>query len=257
MTLFDKFQTILTLTGIFLNKKHSVKVASNADFCKKCVVLFVRAPQMGMVKTRLAKKVGAEIALDLHQKFTEDLINTLTSVGSTVSIYYHPSESRSQLIHWLGPSFGYYPQSGNDLGRRMEHAFCRSFEMGFNRVLLVGSDLPDLPVSFFHDAFTRLKTDDAVIGPSTDGGYYLIGFRDRTFFPEIFLNISWGSPLVLEQTLDRFREHRDSVHLLPPWRDIDDFEDLMAFKKKHRLPPYRTKTAKYLHRKELKLQTTK
>ncbi len=257
MTLFNKFQIISTLAGIFLNKKHPIKVASNVDSCKKCVVLFVRAPQMGKVKTRLAKKVGAEIALDLYKKFTEDLINTLTIVGSAVSIHYHPSESRSQLIQWLGPSFDYYPQSGNNLGRRMEHAFCRSFEMGFNSVLLVGSDLPDLPVSFFHDAFIHLKTDDAVIGPSIDGGYYLIGFTDRTFFPEIFLNISWRSPLVLEQTLDRFREHRDSVHLLPQWRDIDDFEDLMAFKKKHRLSPYHTKTAKYLHRKELKLQTTK
>lgn len=238
------------------NKQQSVKAAPSTNRSKECVVLFMRAPQLGKVKTRLAKKLGAEIALNLYKKFIEDLIHTLTIVGSVVSIHYHPPESRSQLIGWLGPSFDYYPQSGNDLGKRMEHAFCRSFELGFKRVLLIGSDLPDLPVSFFDDAFIHLKTDDAVIGPAIDGGYYLIGFRDRTFFPKIFEKISWGSPFVLEQTLDRFKKHRNSIHLLPLWRDIDDFEDLMAFKKKHRFSPHGTKTAKYLHRKELKLQTT-
>ena len=155
-------------------------------------MLFVRAPRIGEVKTRLARDLGAQTALDLYKAFTEDMLKTIESVGAVVSVHFYPQRSRPEVIDWLGPSFDYRAQHGEGLGRRMENAFCNSFEAGHKRVLLVGSDLPDLPASVFKDGFGRLKTHDAVLGPASDGGYYLIGFSSETFLPEVFSQIAWA-----------------------------------------------------------------
>lgn len=229
---------------------HRFPRPSKGDCAEECIVMFIRAPQKGKVKTRLSRDVGPETALDLYKTFTEDMLQTITMAGVAASVHYHPHESRSAVADWLGPSFDYQAQRGEDLGQRMENAFCKSFEAGYRRVLLVGSDLPDLPVSVFHDAFAHLKTHDAVIGPATDGGYYLIGFSSETFFPEIFLQVSWGSRRVLAQTHGRFSQSGLSVYLLPKWCDIDDLNDLKAFQEKHAMPPFLTKTAGYVNCKE-------
>jgi glycosyltransferase A (GT-A) superfamily protein (DUF2064 family) len=108
----------------------------------------------------------------------------------------------------------------------MRNAFIEAFEMGFRRVVLIGSDIPDLPLDFIEEAFTSLKESDVVIGPAYDGGYYLIGFKDKTFSPQIFEGITWGTKNVFDQTMKKLKRSRRVVHILPYHRDIDTMDDL-------------------------------
>lgn len=194
-----------------------------------CVLVFVRAPQRGTVKTRLARALGDAAALALYRGFVADLLETLRQGGRPVIGCCTPASACRAAAAWMAPLDGVYPQSGADLGARMADAFGRAFADGFRRVLLVGSDLPDLPGAVFEAAFAALGHHHAVIGPSLDGGYYLIGFRPQTFLPAVFQTIPWGTTRVLAETLAVFRRHGLSVHQLPVWRDIDDLDDLIAF----------------------------
>jgi rSAM/selenodomain-associated transferase 1 len=115
----------------------------------------------------------------------------------------------------------------------MRNAFIEAFEMGFRRVVLIGSDIPDLPLDFIEEAFTSLKKKDAVIGPAFDGGYYLIGFRGRTFSPMVFDGMAWGTKTVFEKTMTVLRKLNRRVHTLAERRDIDTIEDLT-----HLSPPF-------------------
>ncbi len=104
-----------------------------------------------------------------------------------------------------------------------------AYTMGFKRVVLIGSDIPDLPLEFIEEAFTSLNEKDAVIGPSLDGGYYLIGFKDKTFSSQVFKGISWSTERVFEQTTKILEREGLTVHFLKPLRDIDTIEDLGHF----------------------------
>jgi rSAM/selenodomain-associated transferase 1 len=108
----------------------------------------------------------------------------------------------------------------------MKNAFIDVFDEGFSRVVIVGSDIPDLPGKFLSQAFAQLDSNDVVIGPSSDGGYYLIGFCRNSFLAEAFDDITWSTSAVLEQTLARLKSHGLTVHLLPKWHDVDTRADL-------------------------------
>lgn len=118
------------------------------------------------------------------------------------------------------------PQRGENLGERMENCFTEAFTMNFKRVVLVGSDIPSLPLDFIEEAFVSLKENDVVIGPSLDGGYYLIGFKDKTFSSQVFKGIPWSTEKVFEQTMKILEREGLTVHSLKPLRDIDTIEDL-------------------------------
>ena len=126
----------------------------------------------------------------------------------------------------MGEDYLYMPQKGEDLGERMRNGFIQTFAEGFKRVILIGSDIPGLPLEFIEEAFTSLRDKDAVIGPSLDGGYYLIGFRNKTFSPKVFEGIPWSTEKVFEETMKVLEKERLTVHTLPRWRDIDTIEDL-------------------------------
>jgi hypothetical protein len=194
-----------------------------------CVLVFVRAPQAGKVKTRLARSLGDAAALALYRAFVADLLDTLRRCGQPVIGCCTPPAACGAVAAWMAPLAGVYPQTGAGLGARMANAFGRAFHDGFRRVLLVGSDLPDLPATVFESGFAALAEHPAVIGATLDGGYYLIGFRPDTFLPAVFEAIPWGTPRVLAETLAAFRRHALEVHRLPVWRDIDDLDDLLAF----------------------------
>jgi glycosyltransferase A (GT-A) superfamily protein (DUF2064 family) len=104
-----------------------------------------------------------------------------------------------------------------------------AYTMGFKRVVLIGSDIPDLSLEFIEEAFTSLKEKDAVIGPSLDGGYYLIGFKDQTFSSEVFKGIPWSTERVFEKTREILEREGRTVHFLKPLRDIDTIQDLRNF----------------------------
>jgi len=106
-----------------------------------------------------------------------------------------------------------------------------AFAIGFKRVVLIGSDIPDLSLEFIEEAFHSLQEKDAVIGPSLDGGYYLIGFKDKSFSPQVFKGIPWSTERVFDETMKIFKQGSLAVHTLQPLRDIDTIGDLQNLRK--------------------------
>ncbi|HTZ19088.1 MAG TPA: TIGR04282 family arsenosugar biosynthesis glycosyltransferase [Dissulfurispiraceae bacterium] len=212
------------------------------------VLLFVRAPQRGTVKTRLQPVIGEEGALDIYRCFILDILDTLRTANLTIRIFFSPTDSREEITDWLGHVFDYTPQTGESLGERMENAFVQMFSEGTEKAVLIGSDIPDLPASIFYEAFAALDANDAVIGPATDGGYYLIGFRNNTFMPEIFRGIKWSSGSVFRITMDIFEAHGCRPHVLPIWNDLDTGDDLRHFFLRNRRSDFAiSRTMSYLN----------
>jgi len=200
---------------------------------EKCILLFLRAPEKGRVKTRLAAPLGDDVTLSLYRSFVEDITAMLTRTGYPVVLYGHPADKLGDISSWLGTHLPCRPQTGNTLGARMANAFSAAFSEGFEKAVLIGSDIPDLPPRIIHDALCALDREGAALGPAADGGYYLIAFRASAFLPEAFENISWSTGKVLEQTLAAFEKHNTPVRLLTPWQDIDTIEDLEALSARH------------------------
>jgi len=195
---------------------------------KNCILFFVKHPVKGGVKSRLAAELDDTIAFELYKNFILDMLATLTTCEAQCLICVYPQSALGKLREWLGAGYDYLPQEGNDLGERMKNSFIKAFNMGYERAILIGSDIPDLPRPIVRDAFKALTSNDVTVGPAYDGGYYLIGFRYETFIPEVFDKIKWGGGTVLRNTLNRLQKSVGSVHLLPTWSDVDTKADLTA-----------------------------
>src|SRR5574337_1737342 len=135
------------------------------------VLLFMKAPAGGRVKSRLAADLGEDAAAEIYRNFVLASVSMLEAAGGPFRICFYPRDAEAHVVGWLGPGYRYMAQEGNDLGERMENAFSRVFSEGFRRVVLIGSDIPDLPASFVRAAFAELRTHDVVLGPAQDGGY--------------------------------------------------------------------------------------
>jgi rSAM/selenodomain-associated transferase 1 len=194
---------------------------------EKCILVFVRFPERGMIKSRLSKDLNEDIVLRLYKNFVFDILNTLKRGKHFLKICFHPPDSKEKISDWLGEVLPYMPQKGRDLGERMKNAFIDTFSDGFSKVILIGSDIPDLTITIINRAF-ELDMHDAVIGPSADGGYYLIGFKKSTFLPDIFEGIKWGTEKVFERTMEILRGRKYLVQILPQWQDVDRLDDLNA-----------------------------
>ncbi len=220
----------------------------------RTVLLFVKAPLLGRVKTRLAKVVGRHEATNLYKCFVSDTIAVIQQTDFAWRICYHPPQTANQMIDWLGPAFTYMPQRGNNLGARMADAFHTVFSEGIRSALLIGSDLPDLSTTIIAEAFASLKTADAVIGPALDGGYYLIGFNNNSFLPAAFEDIPWGTEDVYTKTLNIFQNHKVGYHPLPVCRDIDCYQDLVDFwQRNHHQNSLAGNTLTYLAQMDIRL----
>jgi rSAM/selenodomain-associated transferase 1 len=194
----------------------------------RCLLFFVKNPEAGKVKTRLASVIGDQMAVNLYKRFVLQMLATLNKGTFLFYICFHSGDDLNDLQKWLGEHYLYTPQIGENLGERMKNAFIEAFSMNFRRVVLIGSDIPRLPLEFIEEAFQSLEKKDAVIGPSFDGGYYLIGFRDRTFLPRAFEKMPWSTSRVFEETMKKLKREGTTVHTLPPRRDIDTIEDLKS-----------------------------
>jgi rSAM/selenodomain-associated transferase 1 len=195
----------------------------------RCLLFFVKNPKRGMVKSRLAIAVGEEVARDLYKSFVRDMLSTLDKRRFPLSCCFYPEDVLSDITKIIGGNHQYLAQRGDDLGARMAHCFRQAFTQGSDRVVLIGSDSPDLPAEIIDEAFTSLGEADSVIGPAFDGGYYLIGFKEDSFTPEVFKSMPWGTDAVFQTTLDILKHRKRTVHHLPPWGDIDTLEDLRQF----------------------------
>lgn len=212
---------------------HSAQLELNVQLCNTedmskgpLILLFIKTPVRGYVKARLAESIGEEAALDLYKNFVLDILDTLKSSRYPFRICFSPPEAASLIADWLGPAHQYDAQYGKDLGERMEHAFRKAFSEGHDAAVLVGSDIPDLPKSVFHEAIGVVEARDMAIGPAVDGGYYMIGLTRSNRVPDLFRGIAWSSSTVFPQTMNVASRAGLVVHQLPLWRDVDTLDDL-------------------------------
>ena len=213
----------------------------------RCLLFFVRNPERGEVKTRLAATLGQNVARDLYRCFILDMLSALGSTGFPITICYYPEDARDNIERLVGEGYAFKSQRGADLGERMAKSITDAFAQGSDRAIVIGSDVPDLPAAFIDESFAALEVYDSVLGPALDGGYYLIGFQCATFLPEAFQGVHWGTDMVLRQTLDIFRDNQHTAYLLPPLRDIDNPEDLKVLFEKHKNTPHCLRTMNYLN----------
>jgi uncharacterized protein len=193
---------------------------------ENCLVIMAKYPEPGRVKSRLAADIGNVQACELYAYFVLDLLESLSGVAWSLRLALYPPEKKEEMAKLIGSEVAQMPQRGGDLGERMTSAFFDLFLEGFQKVVLIGSDTPDLPGDFISEAFDALTEYDAVIGPACDGGYYLIGFRRTGFKEEIFTHISWSTSDTFSKQLRRFQETNIQVYILPSWRDADTLTDL-------------------------------
>ena len=184
------------------------------------IIVFVRTPELGKVKTRLAKTIGDQAALTIYKLLLKHTATVLHELSFDKVVYY--SEKIDNNDFWEASLFEKKLQKGADLGERMHHAFDTAFNKGYKKVLIIGSDLFDLTSSLITSAFEALETYDISIGPSLDGGYYLLGMKKLQ--PEVFKNKKWGTDSVLENTLQDLKKQK--IKLLKALNDIDTLEDL-------------------------------
>ncbi|NQY73988.1 MAG: glycosyltransferase [Candidatus Margulisbacteria bacterium] len=196
--------------------------------CKPCLCLFIKFPEQGKVKTRLAESIGFKLATKLYTSFVEDVIYTLSYKDFPMQICYDNLSRFPKILNWLGGGLFYAPQRGADLGGKLKNCFKRVFKQGYSRVIIIGSDAPDVPPHLFDQAFTALNTHDIVIGPTKDGGYYLIGFNKKNYTDMVFNHIPWSTPQVYEETLKHINQFGLSLFELPSWQDVDVIDDLAA-----------------------------
>ncbi len=190
------------------------------------LIVFLRAPQLGKVKTRLAAGIGPEAALAAYRHLVELTLRAVSS-WPDVELRFTPDEAAGEMSGWSRSGWKWIPQGGGDLGERLDRAVTATLAHGGTRVVVIGTDCPFLKPDDLKAAFAALESVDLVLGPATDGGYWLIGLRRSC--PAVFQEISWGSSQVRTETLQRAAEAGLSVRLLRALSDVDTPDDWTAF----------------------------
>ena len=182
------------------------------------VIVFLKAPRLGTVKTRLAATLGEEAALDAYVKMTHTVLAVLSG-WSRVNLCYTPDEAEPEIHTWMQPGWNCMPQGGGDLGTRMHRAFTKAK----GPAVIVGTDCPSIRIDDIHEASKALEEKDLVLGPAKDGGYWLIGLNAP--YPALFEGINWSTESVLSDTLARAKAAGLSCHLLRELADVDTEAD--------------------------------
>jgi uncharacterized protein len=185
------------------------------------LIVFLKVPRPGFVKTRFAATVGAEKACEIYLELVEGLLERIRSLPN-VELRIAPDDGIGECESWRQPPWTIRSQGEGDLGARMSRAFEAAFSCGWDRVLAIGSDCPYVGIDEIHEGRERLEQASVVLGPAKDGGYWMIGMRK--FLPALFGGIEWSTEKVLEQTLKRAEAGGGSVSLLESLEDIDDIE---------------------------------
>lgn len=197
--------------------------------------IFAKYWQPGQVKTRLAADVGDDWAAQIYREFVVCLTRRLDAFEGRRVVAFSPAERKREFATLVGEHWQLEPQAGADLGRRMEHYFRRALAAGADRVLLIGSDSPTLSLDRITAALTALAEHEVVLGPTEDGGYYLVGAAGQV--ADMFRDIPWSTPEVWNATRDRLEGQGINWHALPELYDVDDRKDLWRLRQELALPP--------------------
>ncbi|MCC3428325.1 MAG: TIGR04282 family arsenosugar biosynthesis glycosyltransferase [Microcoleus sp. PH2017_29_MFU_D_A] len=192
------------------------------------LIVFTRYPEAGKAKTRLIPVLGKTGAANLHRLMAQKAIARALSLQNSRRLsveIHHTSGSQQQMQDWLGTDIIYQNQIDGDLGAKMTAAFQKSFNSGVDKAAIIGTDCPDLKAEIMAQAFDKLSQHDLVLGPATDGGYYLIGLRRS--IPELFSGIKWGTSEVFSSTQAIAQNLDLNIAYLPTLADIDLPEDLL------------------------------
>ena len=188
------------------------------------LAVFLKAPRLGTVKTRLAAEIGERHALRLYRVLAARTLTAVRAAGLDAIIWYSPPDARTEMEFWLGDAWELRPQVTGDLGARLvaaAHAVPRGHPW-----IAIGADCPALTASMLREACAHLERTGFVIGPARDGGYYLIG--GRTPLPDVFTGMPWGTDRVLAETRARLTRISAAWHELPTLRDVDTADDARA-----------------------------
>lgn len=189
---------------------------------KNALIIFVKNPVSGKVKTRLAKSIGDENALKVYQVLLEHTFKITEPLACDKFVFYSDKIEKD----WQHNSYQQHLQSGNDLGERMSNAFSEIFKLGYQRVAIIGSDCYELTSAIIEKSLSELSENDIVIGPAKDGGYYLLAMK--SLHPELFKNKTWSSDSVLSDTFKDVHAMKLKYKLFEELNDIDDVNDLHA-----------------------------
>ena len=184
------------------------------------IMVFVKNPELGRVKTRLAKSIGDQAALETYKILSKHTSKIISEIDSDQLIFYSDKIQDNDV--WTATNCKKQIQTKGDLGQKMLAAFQYGFSLGYQKILIIGSDLYSLRLKHIESAFEQLENYDVVIGPALDGGYYLLGLN--FIIPKIFKQKQWSTSSVLKETLSDLKEF--NVNLLEPLNDIDTYEDL-------------------------------
>jgi rSAM/selenodomain-associated transferase 1 len=201
------------------------------------LLIFVKYPEPGKVKTRLAAAIGAELAAQLYHEFIRCTLDMARQLEvATRFVAFTPAEKEPDFKKLFPGPWQWFAQADSaDLGVRIQRAIQYVQQQNYSHVLTIGTDSPSLPVAYLKQAITALANHDLVLGPATDGGYYLIGLKSAP--PELFSEIDWSTERVFPQTRERAAQIKMSVHQLPLWYDVDDLAALRRFCEESPPPP--------------------
>lgn len=211
-------------------------MSENIKINKQALVVMARVPEVGKVKTRLTAALGESGAFELYKCLLKDLLFRIATLNNKdIFIFHTPDKITEELTSIIPDNMHLTPQEGNDLGERMFNAIENLLDDGYKSVVVIGSDSPDIPLDSIEEGFLKLEGDESfVIGPSTDGGYYLIGANCPIYTP--FENINWGTDGVFESTISNLQKAGINYELLGEWHDIDTEEDLELLKNNEDTP---------------------
>lgn len=193
---------------------------------KKAVIVFVKNPEPGNVNTRLAEEIGETGAVDIYRELLQHTHDVLIPVSAGKFIFYADEINRLDL--WKTNSFYKQLQHGNDLGERMQHAFSFLFELGYERVMIICCECPQLSTHHLNNAFELLETHDVCIGPLDNGGYYLLGLR--AIYPPLFSNKEWSTNTVYDSTMNDATEAGLTVATIEKLRAVNTLKDWFELK---------------------------
>jgi len=191
----------------------------------RAIIIMTKVPIAGTVKTRLHSILSPEECAELAAAFLQDTVGKAQTVHSKKIIAFSPSDKRDELEAVLPSEHFLIAQNGADLGERMFNAFQFAFERNLDAVVMIGTDSPTFPADYIEQAFDCLENADAVLGKTTDGGFYLIGFQCR-LQKEIFENVEWSSARTFRQTKENITRLNLNLQEIPSWFDVDEPEDL-------------------------------